>query len=163
MQQLNGHRQQTWFVNQRLLHEGESILHLLDDQAIPAMFLKGAALLLTCYDSYTLRPMSDIDVLIPDHNAMRAYDLLAAQGWRMTEADFAPKSRFVPIPAAVLQSLGQTSESLGESLERALRRRQRSEWRGVRFHVYNLIRLNRRRVSIGPLRYFRQWWGRPLH
>ena len=103
LHELKGHQQQTWFANQRLLHQSEQVLRLLHEQSIPTMLLKGACLLLTSYDSYGLRPMSDIDILVPDSEALRAYELLTAHGWHMTEADRAPTSRFGLIPGINLE------------------------------------------------------------
>jgi hypothetical protein len=45
------------------------------------VLLKGAALALTVYGSFVARPMSDVDLLVPRDEVMRAHEALIAFGW----------------------------------------------------------------------------------
>jgi hypothetical protein len=45
------------------------------------MLLKGAALTLLHYRDFGLRPMQDLDILVPEEQALDAVALLEAQGW----------------------------------------------------------------------------------
>ncbi len=53
---------------------------LLADAGIPHMALKGAALTWHVYPHPALRPMRDLDILVPVDAALRAYDVLLAGG-----------------------------------------------------------------------------------
>jgi hypothetical protein len=63
------------------------VLGRLQDERIPAMLLKGAALAETAYPP-GLRPMSDIDVLIPDTDVERAHDALQHMGYVPSPAPY---------------------------------------------------------------------------
>lgn len=52
----------------------------LADAGIPAIMLKGAFLAFHAYPDAALRPLRDIDVLVPDDRALDAYRLLREQG-----------------------------------------------------------------------------------
>jgi hypothetical protein len=67
--------------------------HLMFYQIIPAlsalkklkiktMLLKGAALTLTHYKNYALRPQLDIDILVPEIQASKAFEYFQRHGWR---------------------------------------------------------------------------------
>src|SRR5512140_1691228 len=58
-----------------------SALETLSDAEIEPVLLKGAALALTVYGSFVARPMSDVDLLVPREDVMRAHDALTASGW----------------------------------------------------------------------------------
>jgi hypothetical protein len=58
-----------------------SALDTLEDSEIEPVLLKGAALALTVYGSFVARPMSDVDLLVPRDDVMRAREALIASGW----------------------------------------------------------------------------------
>jgi hypothetical protein len=60
---------------------GEAI-ELLGRTGVDVLLLKGAALATAVYRSFTERPMSDLDLLIPAQRATGAYDLLLRNGWK---------------------------------------------------------------------------------
>jgi hypothetical protein len=60
----------------------ERILDALDRAGIRAMPLKGAALIDTVYSDPALRPMADLDVLVPRSRLDEANSVLAALGYR---------------------------------------------------------------------------------
>lgn len=72
-----------WFRNRLLLHEAERILILLGQARIRTLALKGLSLALDAYPGIDLRPMGDIDLLVPEDSAMRALRLLQDAGLRI--------------------------------------------------------------------------------
>lgn len=58
------------------------VVRLLDDHGIPVMLMKGAALAVTRYGSFTLRPMGDLDLLVHEAQVQEAWELLRAAGWK---------------------------------------------------------------------------------
>ncbi len=57
-------------------------LATLNGAAVPTLLLKGAALASTVYtDGFLGRPMSDLDILVPEEQAAVAYDALRRAGW----------------------------------------------------------------------------------
>ena len=68
----------------RMSHLESRLLSALDALAeaeIEPVLLKGAALALTVYGSFVARPMSDVDLLVPRDDVMRAREVLLAAGW----------------------------------------------------------------------------------
>ncbi len=74
----------TWSRNQRLFHRTAPALRALQAEGVPVMLLKGAALVARTYGHAGLRPMNDLDVLVPLEAASRARQCLANLGWRPT-------------------------------------------------------------------------------
>ena len=58
------HLYQAW-VNTRRMDDLLPVLAHLEAEGIPVLLLKGAALLCTLYDKRALRPMADVDLLVP--------------------------------------------------------------------------------------------------
>ena len=78
---LRGMYRKTWMFNQILLARTAEIVHQLDDAGIPSMILKGCAIAIGYYGNLGLRPMGDIDVLVPQSHVRAAVDRLLALGW----------------------------------------------------------------------------------
>lgn len=78
---LRGLHRRSWYVNQRLVHQAASALVALGAAGIPTLLLKGAALVATHETELAVRPMNDIDVLVPPAHARTAVDVLVAAGW----------------------------------------------------------------------------------
>jgi len=57
------------------------LLAALADAGVETLVLKGAALTLTYYGDPGLRPMADVDVLVPTKQAEAAADVLRKEGW----------------------------------------------------------------------------------
>jgi hypothetical protein len=69
----------------RMLHLESRLLSAIDTLAaaeIEPVLLKGAALALTVYGSFVARPMTDVDLLVPRDDVLRARDALLTAGWR---------------------------------------------------------------------------------
>lgn len=71
----------TWASNQRRFAQLAPTLAALTGIGIPVMLLKGMALALHHYDHPGLRPMDDVDLLVPASRAAAAIDWLHAHGW----------------------------------------------------------------------------------
>ena len=75
------------------------ILQALSRISISALVLKGSALAWMIYDSPTLRPMSDVDLLVPGADARRAQAALVALGFQAerTSRRFGSNAHHLPI------------------------------------------------------------------
>jgi hypothetical protein len=81
MGKLKGIHHMTWYRNHRLLRNMASVVSFLQDIGLPTMVLKGVALILLHYRDHGLRPVGDVDVLVPTKDAFAATDLLMGSGW----------------------------------------------------------------------------------
>ncbi len=70
-----------------------AILAPLNDRDIPVLVLKGAALCETVYENIALRPMGDVDLLIPIDQVPVCQQILLEQGFASTEVEMAPGSQ----------------------------------------------------------------------
>jgi len=78
--------------NTQIEHVIGLIQSAFEEAKIPVLFLKGSILAFTRYADSTLRPMSDVDIIVPIEKAQVAYQLLQQKGaigcWRpMNETD----------------------------------------------------------------------------
>lgn len=73
--------------NTLLYVELDKILPLLRQAGIPTVVLKGASLALTLYPDRALRPMADIDCLVPQPEHQRAVQLLEGIGYQEERHD----------------------------------------------------------------------------
>ncbi len=62
------------------------VTQLLEAEGIPSIALKGAYLARFAYPDPALRPMRDIDLLLKPEQAIKAFELLKAQGCRVYDA-----------------------------------------------------------------------------
>lgn len=69
-------------ANARLLAAAAAALRVLAEASIPALVLKGTALLVAHYRDTGARPMSDVDLLVPEALVTQALDALVGAGWR---------------------------------------------------------------------------------
>jgi putative nucleotidyltransferase-like protein len=74
---------------EQLLHE---TIAILAREKIDAILLKGAGLAYTAYVTFSDRPMGDLDLLVPSHQAKHAWSLLQTMGWGTEEKT--PSARF---------------------------------------------------------------------
>ena len=81
--QLQESREQTRIHNALLLMQLEKWLVRFEADHIPMIVLKGAALIASVYERATLRPMSDVDVLVRREDFGRAGRLLQAAGFTL--------------------------------------------------------------------------------
>lgn len=79
---LRERRLTTGSRNLYLQSQQNRVLAALDGVGVPAMLLKGAALIEAVYPDISLRPMVDLDILVPDNDIARAHRAVAAAGYR---------------------------------------------------------------------------------
>jgi hypothetical protein len=79
---LKGIYRKAWYKNQTLFYDVGKMIRYFHDAGIKTMLLKGASLTVLYYKNYGVRPMSDIDVLVPGYQASSAVDLLHHAGWK---------------------------------------------------------------------------------
>lgn len=108
-------RRNTAVHNLRLRHELGRIVQALQQQSIPMMALKGIVLAHTSYHDPSLRPMSDLDLLVPPGRMAEANAILRDLGYEFPVRAL-PLVRNVPRPlmhgqeaAPVLHLRGSTA------------------------------------------------------
>jgi len=79
---LKGVFRHAWYANQRLLHASALALRSLEAAGVPTMLLKGAALVADDPSLAGVRPMDDVDLLVPDDRLRDAVRVLGEVGWR---------------------------------------------------------------------------------
>lgn len=81
MKRLKGVCRQTWCKNQQLLYRLGGIVDCFRRAGIRTIVLKGAALAVLAYRTPGVRPMADLDVLVPPSRARDALAVLKDAGW----------------------------------------------------------------------------------
>jgi hypothetical protein len=81
MPRLKGIYRYWWCSNQRLFYRAAGVIHGLDEARIPSLALKGAAASVAHYHDTGVRPMGDIDLLVPYDRAAAAVAQLGRIGW----------------------------------------------------------------------------------
>jgi hypothetical protein len=74
-------RRETAERNRRLFDAGRRLLTALAEASIDALVLKGGALVSLGYHDPGVRPMSDLDIVVPTRRARAALEALARAGW----------------------------------------------------------------------------------
>ncbi len=80
---LRGISRYHWCKNQLLLKSMADLLRLLEKNGVTTLVLKGGALVYSHYASPALRPMSDIDIMVPREQLRRAIDIMIDNGWTL--------------------------------------------------------------------------------
>jgi hypothetical protein len=81
MGRLRGLHRHGWAEGQRRRHSAAAVVSLLNTAGIPAMVTKGLALAQDYYPDRALRPMADIDIVVPQDLALAALNVLQVSGW----------------------------------------------------------------------------------
>jgi len=82
MPRLKSVRRKAWYKNHLLFAMAEPVLAAFGEAGIGAVLLKGMAVILTAYGDFSLRPLEDIDILVPPGKIGEAMDILAGLDWR---------------------------------------------------------------------------------
>jgi len=88
---LKGAYRLAWYKNHKLFDDVRPALVALTGAGIRTMLLKGVPLVFTTYCNHALRPMGDVDVLVPTEHVAGAIEVLQGIGWRPfspTSSDF---------------------------------------------------------------------------
>jgi hypothetical protein len=78
---LKGIYRQAWIKNQQLFFKTANVLTLLKNAGIQTVVLKGIALTELVYKNHGIRPMSDMDILVPYQEAKHAIGVLKDAGF----------------------------------------------------------------------------------
>ncbi|MEZ0390097.1 MAG: nucleotidyltransferase family protein, partial [Verrucomicrobium sp.] len=78
---LKGIYRNFWTKNQLVLGRKTALIGALHEKQIPCMILKGAALTHTVYRDHGVRPMEDLDLMVPRHRLEEVMDLMEGMGW----------------------------------------------------------------------------------
>lgn len=82
MPRLHGVYRRFWTTNQLLLGRNTGLIRSFASAGIPIMLTKGAALTASVYHDFGLRPMDDLDLMVPRSHALGAMEFLEKQGWK---------------------------------------------------------------------------------
>ncbi|MDB5699298.1 MAG: hypothetical protein JWN69_2102, partial [Alphaproteobacteria bacterium] len=88
MPRLNGIFRNNWVRAARRMAATEGMLKVLRAESISTMLVKGLPLSLTYYDRPALRPMNDIDIVVPVDCAMAASRALVRAGFAAPNANW---------------------------------------------------------------------------
>lgn len=84
---LRGVYRQAWVRNRIVMRAGLDSVVALREAGIQPVVLKGLGLIATVYPEPALRPMDDVDLLLPPGTYSQAANCLMARGWRPTRGD----------------------------------------------------------------------------
>jgi hypothetical protein len=105
MNKMKGIYRYTWAKNQHLFHSVQPALIALHEAKIPMLLLKGAALALSHYRDFGLRPMQDFDLLVPEDKVLEALEVLRLKGWSPKYLKFRTVKKFNPTFLSVYPSM----------------------------------------------------------
>lgn len=77
---LKGVKRHTWYHNRMLFHQARELVRSLRQIGCEVMIIKGAALVIEYYRDYGLRPMEDLDLMVPVGKAVDAVAELQRRG-----------------------------------------------------------------------------------
>jgi hypothetical protein len=103
MEILKGVRRKAWCRNQLLFTHTVPVIQALRDTGIEVMLLKGMALTQHYYGTTGLRPMADIDLMVPFRDADSAVEILCKNGWEAER----------PLPAKLTQEMKLCAHAIG--------------------------------------------------
>lgn len=81
MGRLKGTYRRAWCEAQSRFEQAGKVLTLLQEHGIETLLIKGIPLAISYYGNETLRPMADLDVVVPHGKAAQAIKLLEKAGW----------------------------------------------------------------------------------
>ncbi len=84
---LKGLYRRSWSRNQLLFKRAAEAVELLGAAGIETLVIKGASLALLSYGDVGVRPMDDVDVLVPIERTGEAISVLTAAGWSPDKDD----------------------------------------------------------------------------
>lgn len=84
---LKGIHRRAWVENRLLSRRLAPVLETIHSAGIPTLLLKGSALGRLHYADIGLRPMNDLDVMVPEERTLETISLLEDHGWRQTTTE----------------------------------------------------------------------------
>jgi Uncharacterised nucleotidyltransferase len=82
MSTLKGVYRLSWYKNQKVLHSIGPVLAAFRSSGIPTLVLKGVPLVLEYYHSAAVRPMADVDIMVPLSHVLAADGVLKGLGFK---------------------------------------------------------------------------------
>src|SRR5262245_6778281 len=82
LEKFRGIRRYFWVRNLKAMTFAQRVFAALDQSGVPFIVLKGAALVACYLDDRSLRPMDDIDILVPEDRVANAIAVLTAMNLR---------------------------------------------------------------------------------
>lgn len=79
---LKGVKRKVWSRNHLLFRHASPAIQALRQAGIDVMLLKGAAVTLSYYQNYGLRPMGDFDLMVRFKDVSAAIEILTENGWK---------------------------------------------------------------------------------
>jgi hypothetical protein len=76
-----GNYRRTWLINKILFDSALPPLRAITEENIKILLIKGAGLILRYYNDFGLRPMGDLDFLVPAQDRKKAFKILSRLGW----------------------------------------------------------------------------------
>jgi hypothetical protein len=83
MPRLKGIYRKSWSKNHLLFFKAGEVISYLQNSGVPVIIMKGIALSILVYQNHSIRPMADIDILVPFPQALKTIGLLKNAGWIM--------------------------------------------------------------------------------
>jgi len=102
----------TWIKNQIIFKELESLAKTFKQADIPLVLLKGACFALTIYPDIGLRPMGDLDILVPGSRLSKAVQIAQSFGYVDTIPDASPGLRALLNHEICMQKTGPQAITL---------------------------------------------------
>jgi hypothetical protein len=78
---LKGVYQFSWYRNQLLLADAAALLGAMEAAGVATMLLRGAAMVVAYHGDAGIRPMNDLDVLVPASQLEHGRRIAAVEGW----------------------------------------------------------------------------------
>jgi len=103
---------QTWIQNQEVIQELDVFTALFDKAEIPAVVIKGACFALTVYADIGLRPMGDLDLLVPESKLSEAVRIAKSLGYMDLGPEASPGLNDLLNHAICLQKTDKHSTTL---------------------------------------------------
>ena len=147
LSKYEGVKKRYWLQNRLLMHQLEQVLALFAKHEIPAMLIKGSALNALGLFPPGLRPMSDLDIVIPANRALEAARLVERCSWKAeseqgmgySEADirFSVHGKFVKHPSLALELHWECASQFyrGKGTQTVWRNAISSVWGGHPFSI----------------------------
>lgn len=137
---MKGLYRQSFARNASLMHAAWNALVGLQEHGVDILVFKGASLARKYYSSFSLRPMGDIDILVPVHQYELAHAILQKNGWKYRNSD--EIRRQTEHSTDYVNALGQGLDLHVRTLlevrdpafdKELFQRAQPLDWRGTRF------------------------------
>jgi len=85
---LKGIYRKAWSHNHLLFYKCSKVLDLLHKNDTPTIVMKGIALSVLIYKNHSVRPMADMDILVPFQKAEKTIDVLKKDGWALQDEQY---------------------------------------------------------------------------